>query len=40
MGAADNCDLNASHINVIKCQYLNLMLRILSISLHDSYTCH
>jgi len=37
--AADNWNLNDSHIKkAIKCQYLNLMLSILSISLHDGYT--
>jgi len=37
--AAENWDLNDSHIKkAIKCQYLNMMLIILSISLHDSYT--
>ena len=41
VGAADNWNLNDSHTKkAIKCQYLNLMLSILSISLHDSYTCH
>jgi hypothetical protein len=38
-GAADNWNLNDSHIKkAIKCQYLNLMLSILSTSVHDSYT--
>jgi len=37
--AANNWNLNDSHIKkAIKCQYLNLMLSILSMSLHYNYT--
>jgi hypothetical protein len=38
VGTADSWNLNGSKIKkAIKCQYLNLMLSVLSISLHDSY---